>query len=63
MRATNAYEDSRKCVADFIGAHDAAEVIFTRNASEALNLVAYSYGLNFLHSGDGISGSLPGYNR
>ncbi len=58
VRATNAYEDSRKCVADFIGAPDAAEVIFTRNASEALNLVAYSYGLNFLHSGDGITISI-----
>lgn len=50
--ATNAYEDSRKTVADFIGADDPSEIVFTRNASEGLNLVAYSYGMNFLHEGD-----------
>ena len=55
MRATQAFEDSRKVVADFIGVKDEAEVIFTRNATEALNLIAYSYGMNFLSAEDGIT--------
>lgn len=55
VRATNAFEDSRKVIADFIGVKDPAEVIFTRNATEALNLIAYSYGMNFLSAGDGIT--------
>lgn len=55
VRATNAFENSRKVIADFIGVKDPAEVIFTRNATEALNLVAYSYGMNFLSAGDGIT--------
>lgn len=42
--ATNAYEDSRKTVADFIHANRSEEIIFTRNASESLNLVAFTYG-------------------
>ncbi len=52
--ATCAYEDSRKAVAGFINAQDASSVIFTRNASESLNLIAYSYGMNFLSEGDEI---------
>lgn len=55
VRATQELEDSRKVVADFIGADDEAELIFTRNATEALNLIAYSYGMNFLKEGDGIT--------
>lgn len=55
VRATNAFEDSRRVIADFIGVKDPAEVIFTRNATEALNLIAYSYGMNFLSAGDGIT--------
>lgn len=55
VRATQEFEDARKVVADFIGANDEAELIFTRNATEALNLIAYSYGMNFLKSGDGIT--------
>lgn len=58
VRATNAFEDARKVVANFIGAKDEAELIFTRNATEALNLIAYSYGLNFLKEGDGITISI-----
>ena len=41
--ATAAYEDARAQVAAFIGGHDAAEVVFTRNATEALNLVASAF--------------------
>lgn len=42
--ATDAYEDARETIADFIGAVSAREVVFTKNATEALNLVAYALG-------------------
>jgi cysteine desulfurase/selenocysteine lyase len=42
--ATEAYEGARIKVAGFIGAHDESEVVFTKNISEAINLVAYSMG-------------------
>ena len=54
IEATERYEDARHTVAEFIGAEKDCEVIFTRNASESLNLVAYSYGLTFLKEGDEI---------
>ena len=54
MEATEAYEDARKTVADFIGAGRSEEIIFTRNTTESLNLVAYSYGLENVHEGDEI---------
>lgn len=54
MAATDAYENARKNVASFIGAASETEIIFTRNTTESLNLVAYSYGLNNLHEGDEI---------
>ncbi|MGH3562616.1 MAG: aminotransferase class V-fold PLP-dependent enzyme, partial [Mycobacterium sp.] len=41
--ATDAYEDGRACIAGFIGA-DADELVFTKNATEALNLVSYVLG-------------------
>ncbi len=50
--ATAAFEAARRKVATFIGAGDAAELIFTRNATEAINLVAYSWGRANLHAGD-----------
>ena len=53
LKATDAYEASRRAAAGLIGAKP-QEIIFTRNASESLNLVAYSYGLHFLHEGDEI---------
>ncbi|MBP5569335.1 MAG: SufS family cysteine desulfurase [Treponema sp.] len=53
-RATMAYENARKTVAQFINAKEAKEIVFTRNASESLNLVAYSWGLNNLKQGDEI---------
>lgn len=52
--ATEAYQEARHKVAQFIGAGEDAEIIFTRNATESLNLVAYSYGLSHLHQGDEI---------
>ena len=51
-RATEAYEGAREKVRAFVNAPSAREVIFLRNATEALNLVAYSYGLNNLGPGD-----------
>ena len=52
--ATESYENARQAVADFIGAKDKSQIVFTRNATESLNLIAYSYGLNFLKPGDEI---------
>ena len=42
--ATNMYEEARAKVAAFIGAASPDEVVFTKNATEAVNLVAYSWG-------------------
>ena len=53
MRATDAHEGARHRVARFFGAED-DEIVFTQNTTESLNLVAYSYGLHFLHEGDEI---------
>jgi cysteine desulfurase/selenocysteine lyase len=51
-RATAAYEGARERVRAFLNAPSSREVIFTRQATEALNLVAYSWGLNNLGPGD-----------
>ena len=53
MAATEAYEEARRKVANFIGA-DEREIIFVRNTTEALNLVAYAWGLRNLKAGDEI---------
>jgi cysteine desulfurase / selenocysteine lyase len=52
--ATQAYEGSRKKVAGFIGAPDSAELIFTRNTTEAINMVAYTWGQQNIKEGDEI---------
>mgnify|MGYP002672727769 CR=1 FL=1 len=54
LEATDAYEAARKTVQQFIHAASETEIIFTRNTTESLNLVAYSYGLNNLCPEDGI---------
>ncbi len=54
MRAGEAMEKARENVRSFIGAGSAKEIIFTKNATEAINLVAYSYGLNNFKKGDEI---------
>lgn len=54
IEATEHYEEAREAVRRFIHAKKASEIIFTRNATESLNLVAYSYGLANLHEGDEI---------
>ena len=52
--ATALYEGARGRVARFINASSSKEVIFTRNATEAINLVAYSWGLDTLKPGDEV---------
>ena len=52
--ATAAYEGARATVADHLGAADRREVIFVRNATEAINLVAYAWGAANLGAGDRI---------
>lgn len=54
LYATEAYENARKRVADWIHAREAEEIVFTRNATEALNLVSYLLGLNLLKPGDEV---------
>jgi cysteine desulfurase / selenocysteine lyase len=53
-KATTEYERARARVARFINAPDAHEIVFTRNATEAINLVAYSWGRRNIHRGDAI---------
>ncbi len=54
VEATDAYEEARHTVAEFIGAKEDVQIIFTRNTTESINLVAYSYAMNFLSEGDEI---------
>ena len=54
VKATDIYEQARLRTAKFIKAKRPEEIIFTKNATEALNLVAYSYGLNNVKAGDEI---------
>src|SRR5262245_66439007 len=51
-RATQALEDAREKVRAFVNAPSAREIVFVRNATEAINLVAYSWGLENLGPGD-----------
>lgn len=53
-KATEEYEKTRKVVADFINAFSEAEVIFTKNTTESLNLLAYSLGRQIIGKGDEI---------
>ncbi|AFZ28004.1 cysteine desulfurase-like protein, SufS subfamily [Cylindrospermum stagnale PCC 7417] len=53
-KATDAYEGARDKVAKFINAASRQEIVYTRNASEAINLVAYSWGMSNLQPGDEI---------
>ena len=53
-KATDEYELARKKVAAFINASDSTEIVFTRNATESINLVAYSWGLSNLKPGDEV---------
>jgi cysteine desulfurase/selenocysteine lyase len=53
-RATAGYEGAREKVREFVNAPSAREVIFTRSATEAINLVAYAWGLDNLGPGDAV---------
>jgi len=57
-RATTASEDARRSIARFIGATDEHEVVFTKNATEAVNLVAHAWGRANLAEGDVVLVSL-----
>ena len=51
MDSTRIFEDSRKTVQEFLNAKEKEEIIFTKSATEAINLLAYSYGLDFINEG------------
>jgi cysteine desulfurase/selenocysteine lyase len=53
-RATDAYEEARKKVRAFLNAHSVNEIVFVRGATEAINLVAKSWGEQYLKAGDEI---------
>ena len=52
--STDVYESGREKIAKFINAADSSEVVFTRNTTESLNLLAYSYGYEYLKEDDEI---------
>ena len=54
IAATDAYENAREAVRRFLNAKSAAEIVFTRNTTEGLNLVAYSYGFSHIRAGDEV---------
>ena len=54
ISATESYESARDTVRDFLNAKSSSEIIFTRNTTEGLNLVAYSYGLTNVKAGDEV---------
>ncbi len=51
---TDLYEQARRIVARHLGASDPTEIVFTRNTTEAINLVAYAYGDKFVGEGDEV---------
>lgn len=53
-RATDAYENARQTVADFLGAGSAQEIVFVRGATEGINLIAQTWGRKNLREGDEI---------
>lgn len=55
LKATESYQNARETVRRFINAESQQEIIFTRNTTEGLNLVAYSYALDNLNPGDEIA--------
>ena len=54
VEASEAYENARVRVVEFINAREREEVIFTRNSTESMNLVAHCYGVNNVQEGDKI---------
>ncbi|MBT0160721.1 cysteine desulfurase [Candidatus Bathyarchaeota archaeon A05DMB-2] len=58
LEATELYEKTRENIARFINAKNSAEIIFVRGTTEAINLVAYSWGMSNLEKGDEVLVSL-----
>ncbi len=58
QEATELHEGARETIANFIGAKESSEVVFARGTTEAINLVAYSWGLHNLKAGDEVLLSL-----
>ena len=58
VEATDIYENARASVAKFINAANARQIVFTRNTTESMNLIAYSYGLSNVKAGDEILASI-----
>ena len=54
VKATNRFEETRDIVKSYVNAKHREEIIFTKGATEAINLVAHSYGEKFIQSGDEI---------
>ena len=54
IKATEKYESTREKIAKFINARNREEIIFSKNATESLNLIAYSYGLDNLKKDDEV---------
>ncbi|MCK9422726.1 MAG: cysteine desulfurase [Bacteroidales bacterium] len=54
MKATEAYEEARKEIREFINARSTHEIIFTKGATESLNLVASSFGKRYIKPGDEV---------
>ena len=58
QEATEVYEKARETITEFINARDSTEIVFVRGTTEAINLVAYSWGLSNLKRGDEVITSL-----
>ena len=58
VEATSYYEETRKKIAKFINSPSQEQIIFTKNATESLNLIAYSYGMENLKKDDEITISI-----
>lgn len=54
VEAQSLLSNARECVRKFINAKRAEEVIFTKNTTESINLIAYTYGMNFINEDDEI---------
>jgi cysteine desulfurase/selenocysteine lyase len=58
VKATEAYEEARKEIRSFINAEKTCEIIFTKGATESLNLVASSFGKKYIQAGDEVITSI-----
>ena len=63
VEATEVYENTRTKIAKFINAKHREEIIFTKNATESLNLIAYSYGMENIKEDDEVVISIMDFIR